>query len=258
MRRMVLEDPFARSAIWSRNLAVFALIVGLIGIALSRKGLDPQASLAIIGAALGLAALAVLSALLAMAVIWHTGFRGVSLALLGLVLAAMLFAYPTYVAVQARTAPALTDVTTDLAEPPTFLSTEKTKEARKGIVLPVKQSAANRALQERLYPDLQSLLIEADVDEVTQAIHTIIKRHKWTIVDEVAPVNYATGHVDVVVKSMVMGFPSDITFRIRELGARTQVDIRSVSRTGWQEQPGSNAARVEDIVSDIADAIGSS
>lgn len=256
MRRIVLEDPFARSAIWSRNLAVFALIVALIGVFLSRKGLDPQASLAIVGASLVLAALAVLSALLAMAVIWRTGFRGIGLALAGIVLSALLFAYPTYLAVQARTEPDVTDVSTDVDDPPSFLATPAVLAVRKGAIPPAQQSKADRELQAQLYPELGSLSIEADVDEVDKAIHRLIRRRHWTIIGEVKPVNYATGHIDAIAASRVMGFPADITFRIRELGIHTEVDIRSVSRQGWQEQPGSNAARVEEFVVDLDAALG--
>ena len=258
MRRLVLEDPFARSAIWSRNLAVFALLVAIIGIVLSRKGLDPKTALAIVGAALALAGFAALFAFIAMAVIWRTGYRGLGLALGGLVLSAMLFAYPTYLVVQARTSPLLSDASTDLDDPPGFLTTEKAVEARKAWTPPARQSAANRALQERLYPDLQTLDLDADPDDVVDAIKKLIKRRHWTLVDEVAPADFATGHIDAVVKSTIMGFPADVTFRIRALGNKTKVDIRSASRAGWQEQPGSNAARVDQLASDLEDAIGES
>ena len=258
MRRLVLEDPFARSAIWSRNLAVFAFIVALIGIILSRKGLDPQAALAIVGAALVLACLAVLCALLAMAVIWHTGFRGIWLALGGLALSGLLFVYPAYLAVQARTMPPLSDVSTSLDDPPAFLSTQAAVEARNGQTPPAKLRAADRALQERLYPDLQPLVLDAEAVDVADAIKKLIKQRHWKIIDKVEPVDFATGHIDVIATSTVMGFPADITFRIRALGSRTQVDVRSVSRAGWQEQPGSNAARVDELVSQIEDAIGES
>jgi hypothetical protein len=157
MRRLVLEDPFSRSAIWSRNLAVFALLVALIGIGLARKGLEPRAALAIEAAALGLATLAILFAVVAMAVIWRTGFRGIGLALAGIVLAGMLLVYPAYLAVQARTVPLVADISTDLDEPPTFLTTEKALAARQGTTPPATMSAADRRMQEDLYPDLQSL-----------------------------------------------------------------------------------------------------
>lgn len=249
MRRLILEDPFSRAAIWSRNLAVFALFVAVIGIGLARKGLDPTAALAIEGGAMVLAVFAVLFAFVAMAVIWRTGFRGIGLALGGLVLSALLLVYPAYLAVQARTVPFLADVSTDLADPPAFLMTEKAVAARRGIT-PKAMSKADRALQTRLYPDLESISLDAEALDVDKEIHKLIRRRHWQIVDEVQPIRFATGHIDVIVKTAIMGFPADLTFRIKGLGNHTQVDIRSVARAGWQE-PGSNAARVQALVADI-------
>ena len=256
MRRLILRDPFARSAIWSRNLAYFALIVALLGVAMARRGLDPSAALAIEGGAMAFAGLAILFSLLAMAVIWRTGYRGIGLALGGLVLAALLMAYPAYLALQARSEPSIVDVSTNPADPPAFLMSGKALAARHEATPPA-PGRADRSLQTRLYPDLQSLTFDADAMDVDRTIHKIIKRHKWTIVDEVEPVRFATGHIDVVVKTALMGFPADVTFRIRGIGNRTQVDVRSVARAGWQERPGSNAARVQDLVNEIDEATDS-
>ena len=38
MRRLILEEPYSRAAIWSRRLAVFAAAVAAMGSALSRAG----------------------------------------------------------------------------------------------------------------------------------------------------------------------------------------------------------------------------
>ncbi len=255
MRRIILEDPLARSAVWSRNTAVFALAVAAIGILLSRKGLDAKAALAIEGGALLLAGLAVFFALVAMAVIWHTGFRGVGLALGGLLLSLVIFAYPAYLAVEARTAPSLNDVSTSTDDPPTFLAGGAALAARHGATPAARMDKADVALQKRLYPDLQTLDVEADVDDVDDAIHKLLTRRKWEIVDEVEPANFQTGHIDVVVRSALMGFPADLTIRLRGLGNRTRIDIRCVSRTPWQEQPGANAARVEALAGDIEEAV---
>lgn len=258
MRRLILEDPLARSAMWSRNVALFALVVAVLGILLSRKGLDARTALAIEGSALALAGAAIFFALVAMAVIWRTGFRGIGLALAGLALALVLFAYPAYIAVEARTAPTVLDVSTDTKDPPPFMLTPVALAARHGTTPRKTMTRADIALQNRLYPDLQTLDLEADVGDVEDAIHKLLKRRHWTIVDEVQPLNFATGHIDVVVKPALMGFPADLTFRIRGLGERTQVDIRSVSRSPWQEQPGANAARVEQLAADLEDAVDKS
>ena len=254
MRRLILEDPFARSAICSRNLAIFAFFVAVIGIWLARKGLEPAAALAIVGAALAIAGFAILFAFVAMAVIWRTGFRGLGLALGGLLLSVLLLVYPAYLAVQARTVPMVSDVSTDLDDPPAFMTTEKAVTARGGSTPPPPRKD-QRALQERLYPDLQSLSLDAEALDVEKSIHKIIKRKHWTVVDEILPVRFTTGHIDVVVKTAVMGFPADLTIRIKGIGARTQVDIRSVARAGWQE-PGSNAARVSTLAAEIDEANG--
>ena len=253
MRRLIFQDPFARSAIWSRNLAFFALLVALLGILMARRGLDPSAALAIEGGAMALAGLAILFALMAMAVIWRTGYRGIGLAFGGLVLSALLMVYPAYLAVRARSEPSVADVSTDPVDPPTLLMSGKALAARHDVIPPM-PSQADKSLQARLYPDLQSLTFDADATDVDKTIHKIIKRHKWTIVDEIEPVRFATGPIDVVVKTAVMGFPADVTFRIRGLGNRTKVDVRSVARAGWQERPGSNAARVQALVNEIDEA----
>ncbi len=257
MRRLILEDPLARSALWSRNLALFALFVALIGVALSHKGLDAQASLAIEGGALALAGLAVPFAVFAMAVVWQSGYRGLGLALEGLAVAALLFAYPAYLA-QAHRALTIVDAATSLDDPPRFLDTRVARTARHAYEPPTKPSLADTTLQTKLYPDLQTLDLDADASDVETALHKLIKRRKWTVVDEAKPENFATGHIDMVVKPGLMGFPADVTVRIRGIGARTRVDIRSTSRSPWQEQPGANADRVQQLSDDLEGAIGES
>lgn len=257
MRRLILEDPLARSALWSRNLALFALFVAMIGIALSHKGLDAQASLSIEGGALALAGLAALFAIFGLGVVWHSGYRGIGLAMQGLALAALLFAYPAYLAHTHR-APTLVDAATSLDDPPHYMETVPAVLARHGYIPPTGQTSADAKLQATLYPDLQTLDLDADASDVEAALHKLIKRRKWTIVDEATARNFATGHIDLVVKPGLMGFPADVTVRIRGIGARTRVDIRSTSRSAWQEQPGANADRVQALSDDLENAIGES
>jgi hypothetical protein len=74
MRRLILEEPYSRAAIWSRRLAVFALAVAGMAAALSRAGaVEPAGALAVLGASLVLACLAGLLSATAAVVIWRTG-----------------------------------------------------------------------------------------------------------------------------------------------------------------------------------------
>ena len=98
--------------------------------------------------------------------------------------------------------------------------------------------------------------LDAEVGDVEAALLKLVKRRKWTVIGEVSAKNYATGHLDMVVKAGLLGFPADVTVRLRGIGARTRVDIRSTSRTPWQEQPSANADRVQALADDLEDAIG--
>ena len=110
MRRLIVEDPYSTSALLSRRLAALALAVALIGVAAARWGIEPSAALAVLSGSIGLAAGAILFALLAFVVIWRTGRQGAGQAAAGLFLALLLLAYPAFLAAKAAHAPRLTDL----------------------------------------------------------------------------------------------------------------------------------------------------
>ena len=63
LRRLIVEEPVARAARWSRRLAVFALAIAGVAIALARMhAADPPAALTVFAAALVIAAIAVVLA----------------------------------------------------------------------------------------------------------------------------------------------------------------------------------------------------
>ena len=128
MRRLIVEEPLSRAAIWSRRTAVFALAIVGVSIALSRFGhADPAAVLTVFGAALVLAFLAVLLACSAAVVIWRTGRRGADQAALGFVLSLAILADPAYLTIVALRLPALDDISTDLEAPPSFMISAKAR-----------------------------------------------------------------------------------------------------------------------------------
>ena len=93
MRRLIIEEPISRAALWSRRTAVFALATAAVSIAIARfGGVDPSGALAVFGAALVLAFLAALLAGAAAVVIWRTGRRGAGRAAAGFALALALIA----------------------------------------------------------------------------------------------------------------------------------------------------------------------
>ena len=230
MRRLIVEDPYSTSALLSRRLAALALAVALIGVAAARWGLDPSAALAVLGGSVGLAAGAILCALLAFVVIWRTGRQGAGQAAAGLFLALLLLAFPTWLAAKAARAPRLTDLSTDIADPPVF-SASRIAQAARGGSTPHSPPAAQRRAQAQAYPKILPILLDLDTDEAFAAVRKAVAASGWRVVEEIPPGGrMGIGHIDAIARSMILGFPSDITLRIRPLAGQTRVDLRSASR----------------------------
>jgi uncharacterized protein (DUF1499 family) len=254
MRRLIIEEPYSLSALWSRRLGVFALAVAGMAAGLSRVGaVEPPGALAVLGAALILACLTGLLSATAFVVIWRTGRRGVGLAWLGLAMALLMLTYPAYLTWRAITLPIINDVSTDLETPPTFLLSAKAREAR-GNRTPPEPSPETRDEQRRAYPAIQPIMVDLETTDAYRLALDIAKASHWKIVDAIAPsVRESVGHIDAIASSLVMGFPSDIAIRVKPSATETRIDIRSVSRVGRHDF-GVNARRIEKFAADVAEA----
>src|SRR5215470_3851832 len=100
-RLRALEEPPSRFAIWARRLAVFSLVVAALAILIERADLlEIVPVLVTFGAALALAALAVLLALASFISLWNNGGPGFAQAMSALLIGAGLLAYPGYLGYQ--------------------------------------------------------------------------------------------------------------------------------------------------------------
>ena len=245
MRHVILEEPFSASAVWSRRLATFAIVVGLISIGLARSGaVDATAALSVLGAAIIIACAAVLAAGAGAVVIWRLGRRGVGLVLASLLLSGLMLAAPAYYTAEAVALPPLTDVTTDLIEPPDFSRSAVARAARGGFDHPDIPPEWREA-QRRAYPALQPIVVDLEADEAWRLIHRAIEARKWRIVEETKPGGrIGLGHIDAIGLTPIMGFPEDVTIRVRPLAGQTRIDLRSASRFGGHDF-GSNARRIQ-------------
>jgi len=249
MRRIIVEEPLSRAAVWSRRTAVFALATAAVSIAIARfGGVDPSGALAVFGAALVLAFLAALLAGAAAVVIWRTGRRGAGRAAAGLALALALIAYPAYLTVEALVLPAINDVTTDFESPPTFMISAKAREARGGRTPPAPTEAMEEA-QKKAYPEVQPIFVDLEALQAYQLALRIATDLGWKIVDSTPPKLRGDGvsHIDAISRSLFFGFVDDIAIRIRPLANQTRIDLRSVSRVGKHDF-GANARRIKKFI----------
>jgi uncharacterized protein (DUF1499 family) len=229
MRPLVIEEPYSKAALLSRRLAVFSLAVAMLGI----LGVGHRRDLIVVlGSAIVIACGAALSALLAFAIIWHSGRKGAGQAFAGFVLAALLLAYPVYLMQQTMRLPSLADLSTDIADPPNFSLSHDALAAR-GDTTPPSVAIARRKAQIKAYPQIQPILLDLDAREAFEAALKALAANDWKIVEQRPPGGRSgLGHIDAIATSFILGFPSDITLRLRPLAGQTRVDIRSVARFG--------------------------
>lgn len=244
MRRLVLKEPLSLSALWSRRIALFAVAVAAIGILLTRnERLDFQAVLGVMGSALAIALAALLMALLAFVRIWQEGFRGAGIATVGFVIAALLLGYPAYLLLQASRLPAIRDVSTDIVDPPAFSQSRDVLLARNGWI-PPNSSAETRSAQRSGYPGLVPITLDRTAEEAFEIAREAAQNLGWQMIETFPPGRRSgIGRLDAIDRSLILRLPDDITVRVRPLANGSRIDIRSVSRYGWNDL-GSNARRI--------------
>lgn len=255
MRHLTAHEPVSRAAVWSRRLAVFALVVSGVAIGLANlHAAEPAAALTVFAAALIVSGFALMLALAAASVIWRLGLNGAGQAFLGFVLASALIAYPAYLAALALALPKINDVSTDLVSPPTFLHTARTRAA--GVLTDISASSPDaRAAQQEAYPELQTVKLEMDGLAAYRLALSVATDLGWRIVDLQPPSSGSggSGAIEALKRSPVFGFPSDIVIRVRPGSTSTAIDLRSASRVG-QHDFGANAARIRRFIAAIHEA----
>jgi uncharacterized protein (DUF1499 family) len=252
MRRLILEEPYSRPATWSPKLAWFALVVTALAAAMIRFGrIDYQSGFAVLGAGIAIALLAVALSFIGFVRIWQEGRRGLGSAILGLIVAALVLAYPGFMALKAATLPAIADVSTDTEDPPAFSRSRAALEAREGRV-PPEPSPQSRELQREAYVQIAPLTLDIGPDEAFGLVRKAADNLGWQVIEAVPPGGrIGLGRLEAVKRSLVLKMPDDITVRIRPRVDGTRIDIRSASRVGSHDL-GSNAAHIRDFLEETS------
>jgi uncharacterized protein (DUF1499 family) len=249
-RRPFHELPMSRTAVWAARIAFFALAVAALSVIIVRSQLlDVVPALTTFGAALILAALAILISFAAFVVIWRQGYAGLGRALLALLLGIALLVYPVYLGFRALKLPAISDISTDTTNPPRF-DTLTRQRPRDRIDYP---GAAVAALQRAGYPDIAPLELEVPARVAYDAALAVVTKRKWTISDARPPtLARRDGVIEATARTPIMGFRDDIVIRIAPINQGARIDVRSASRVGTHDF-GANASRIRSLLEDIDD-----
>lgn len=244
------DEPVSQLAAWSGRLALFALAVAALSVIILRSGLlEIVPALATFAAALAFAVLAILLALASFVVIWRQGLSGLGHSLLALFLGSLLLAYPSYLGYHATKLPAISDITTDAANPPRFDVLARLR-PRGRTNYP---GAAVFERQRAAYPDLVPLQLSVPPKDAYDVALGVATKRKWLLVDARPPAaGRREGTIEAVARTPIMGFRDDVVIRVSPSGPGTRVDVRSASRYGFHDF-GTNAARVRALLEDIDD-----
>jgi uncharacterized protein (DUF1499 family) len=252
MRRLIIEEPYSRPAKWSPRVAWFALAVTLIAVALIRfNQVDYSSGFVALGIGLFLAMTAILLAVLGFVRIWQEGRRGLGDGVKGLLLGAIILAYPSWFALQAVLLPPINDITTDTENPPAFSLSRAALEARGGRVPPDMPPEVREA-QRDAYAQIAPLTLDVGADEAFELVRKAAANRGWQIVEAVKPGGrVGTGRLEAVDRTFLLRLPDDVTVRIRPRVDGARIDVRSASRMGNHDF-GANARRIRAFLEELS------
>jgi uncharacterized protein (DUF1499 family) len=244
MRRLVLEQPPSRAAIWSVRIALFAVVVTVYGALLVRGGQQGLPGLAALGSGFALALLTVLVALIGGVMIWNHGLKGVGRVSLAIALGLGVLTTPAAMLVQLARLPTLNDITTDIDDPPAFSRSRAALAARGGLV-PAERPRDSRLPQREAYQRIIPIITELPAEEAFEIALKAARNMGWQVIEGTVPGGRTgAGRIDAIATTRILRFADDVTIRIRPRVDGSRIDVRSVSRLGRHDL-GTNAARIQ-------------
>lgn len=160
--------PISTAASWSRRLATFAFVLFLAVLVAHRIGALPMPDFMPAGAlAGGLAALAVLLAVIGLVRLWQVGAKGGWAALAALLLSGMVLVPVAYMGWLWFERPQLYDLTTDFADPPDWIVAPDRDQV--WMARPSTSDAMHLA-QLSAYPEIAPHRYDGGIDRVLSAV----------------------------------------------------------------------------------------
>lgn len=236
----------SRLATWGLRLGLVALGLFVLAVLANRFGI---VSFKIVIPVLGLCALIGAAAVIVSAAgilrTLSSGRSGTRLAILGLVLGLGVAAPLGQSIVVGAKLPRIHDISTDLANPPSFNAIIAARgDASNALDRAKPENLAE--LQRAAYPDIAPLILPDHPGKVFEAAEALARKHGW----EIAATLPETGMIEATATTKLLNFKDDVVIRISEKDGGSIVDMRSVSRVG-ESDLGANANRIRTFLYDL-------
>lgn len=222
-------------AVWARRFGALALPLAVIPVVLHRAHLISSDNFVVVEmVAMGVAAAAVLMALVAFARLWVTGDQGWGRATVAFVFGGICLLPATYFAWLALTIPASADVSTNFPESPQLVSFVESR-----FIGP-----DERARVEAAYPNARPRTYPIEAPQMFEVIEQLVEAQGWDPRARRAPLGpLDAGQVNAVVTTL-LGFSQEVAVRITGSADGATVDMRSASLSSFPDF-GENGQRVE-------------
>lgn len=236
-------DRFSRGAL---AVVLLALLVTAGGLTLARYDAIPKIDglyAMLIGALIAAAAFVLALIGLVMGLVHRAQSK--KFALVAMLIAAAYVGYLGSRAVIARSVPPLHDITTDLADPPSFGTLTLRADNLAGV-----ETVENwRQKHAEAYPDLRSVTINRPPETVFTDAERLVRDRGWTV----ASASRGAGQIEATASVSYIRYQDDVIIRLRptDEGASTIVDMRSVSRVGVSDL-GMNAKRIREFLTELS------
>lgn len=237
-------------AFWARRTAFFSLVLALTDIAGHRFGLiEPIAFFWTLGIVFVVALAGVMLAAGGLAHLWESGQRAGRASILAALVSALVLAPYLFAGYAALAYPPLTDISTDLADPPRLDAAAPLRTGAMNPVVPI--SAAQAALQAEAYPEVTGRRYDVSVDQVLNAVWTVAGKRGWRPYATAMPAAGTGAYsYEWYAPSAVLAIPADATVRVRDEGETVFVDMRLNIRYGTHDFS-SNARRIAWFMADL-------
>lgn len=249
-----MSDFFERrtslSAKWSLNLSRFAAVLFVVSVLGHRVG--PVATIAffwLMGIVAGLLVISFGLMFRGFYRVWEHGDRGGRNLTRSIIYCGLMLVPFAITGWYVYSLPRLTDISTDLGDPPAYLSAQLSRTGEMNPIGSIGRDAAEA--QNDAYADVTGRRYEATPESVLIAINNVVKSRGWPVTHRFGlPGQDAEIIIEALTHTFWLGLASDLVVRLTDEGDTSYVDLRSTSRFGPHDL-GANARRIRFFLTDL-------
>jgi hypothetical protein len=244
---VLAERRSSSAALWANRFATFSAVLFAVSGLGHRFGLvDTISFFWLLGLVCTLALGALLLAGVGFFQLWTFGDRGGISATFAVIIALVVLSPFAVSASRVYEYPRLSDISTDVTDPPPLDAAAALRTADMNPVSPI--SAEDAAVQTDGYPDLTGRRYPLSADRVQELAAALVLARGWTFEQPpTPPLDGGDSYIEALARTTILAFPVDVSIRVTDEGDTSYVDMRSASRYGRHDL-GDNARRINDFL----------